>query len=463
MPHHKGICWLLLLASWGACESCSPHRYNDPLAVMLDRQISYVHRQRAAEQARNELGHAPARIETLKQIVWSLGYPTWQRCDAIDQLVDVDEANFLDSAGHHLIEIDDWPTLKHIFALAIEKEWIDLIPAVVRNYARVAHDIRDDQRPERSVLERLQPGECVEQIVFEVFENSHGRYSLTEQVAAWALLNRMVSRTQLTAQLTAAQSSNPLIVDLQAAVTDLHLLPRNREGIIWLVHLRDLSHRTFWSDVSDRIAGLHEEQRCGLALRHLPMLLHLNHQILSTSHTELAVQVGQAVHLADRYSRTVASDVAPRPNRSTHNLPWADLAVIQLVITMLQDRSLIESLFQQAEVDRQDTLSEQGGVLDVAHGQWRAHGYKPLLRRDDHKFYAPPDMILHLYTAIGHYHFHAQQHENAAYAGPGDGDLALADRLNFNFLVFTYIDADRLNADLYLPDATIIDLGTIHR
>ena len=72
-------------------------------------------------------------------------------------------------------------------------------------------------------------------------------------------------------------------------------------------------------------------------------------------------------------------------------------------------------------------------------------------------------MILHLYTAIAHYHFHAQQHKNAAYAGPGDGDLALADRLHFNFLVFTYIDANRLNADLYLPGATIIDLGTIRR
>lgn len=463
MPHQKGICWLLLLTSFGACESCSPHRYNDPLAVMLDRQISYAHRQRAAEQAKNELGHAPARIDTLKQLVWASGYPTWQRCDAIDQLVDVSETDFLRFAEHRLVTIDDWPTLKHIFSLAIKKKWIDLIPTIVRNYARVAHDIRDDQRPERSVLEQLHPDECIEEIVFEVFENHRGQYHLTEQAAAWALLNRIARRTQLAARLTATQSSNPLIVDIQSAMTDLYLLPHNREEILWLVHLRDLSRRTFWSDASNRIAELHEDQQRGLALRHLSMLQHLNPQILSASQAELAAQIGQAVHLADHYSRTVASDVAPRPNQPIHRLPWADLAVIRLIITMLQDRSLIESLFQQAEVDHQDTRSEQGGVLDMVHGQWRAHRYKPLLRHDDHKFYAPPDMILHLYTAIAHYHFHAQQHKNAAYAGPGDGDLALADRLNFNFLVFTYIDANRLNVDLYLPGATIIDLGTIHR
>jgi hypothetical protein len=64
---------------------------------------------------------------------------------------------------------------------------------------------------------------------------------------------------------------------------------------------------------------------------------------------------------------------------------------------------------------------------------------------------------------LAHYHFHAQEYKNSEFAGPGKGDIDTADRLDFNFLVFTFIDEKTLNVDFYQPGGVVVDLGTIKR
>ena len=72
-------------------------------------------------------------------------------------------------------------------------------------------------------------------------------------------------------------------------------------------------------------------------------------------------------------------------------------------------------------------------------------------------------MIVHLFTGVAHYHFHAQDHRNTANAGPGGGDLDNADSWNLNFLVFTFVDRHHLNVDYYQSGRAVVDLGTLQR
>ena len=42
-------------------------------------------------------------------------------------------------------------------------------------------------------------------------------------------------------------------------------------------------------------------------------------------------------------------------------------------------------------------------------------------------------------------------------------DMQTADRVRFNYLVFTFIDKDRLNVDYYQHGRVVVDLGTLKR
>ncbi len=100
---------------------------------------------------------------------------------------------------------------------------------------------------------------------------------------------------------------------------------------------------------------------------------------------------------------------------------------------------------------------------DGGQRQFITHLYKPEITINDARFLPPPAMIVELYTGLAHYHFHAQRIKNAGFAGPGRGDLDTAEHLNFNFLVFTFIDENRLNVDYYSRGGVVVDLGTLRR
>jgi hypothetical protein len=85
------------------------------------------------------------------------------------------------------------------------------------------------------------------------------------------------------------------------------------------------------------------------------------------------------------------------------------------------------------------------------------------MRAHDLKFLAPQALIDRVYTGLAHYHFHAQEYKNTNHAGPGIGDMEFAKRLNFNCLVFTFVERDRLNVDYYQPNGAVVDLGTLER
>ena len=259
-----------------------------------------------------------------------------------------------------------------------------------------------------------------------------------------------------------------LVADLKAAATDLHAVPVNREGGLWLSHLRDPAQRGFWDAARSRVARLSDRQRAGLALRHLPILLCLDDATLGKDRAVLLADLKR--RLAEQKHHVISptydgqsSDYPQRLSVVQDQLCWADLAAMALLFHAVREPQVVTELFRQADHDHQDTSTEHGGVLAKGDSGFRAQGYSPMMRRHDLKFYPPPEMIKHLYTAPAHYHFHAQHEKNSHYAGPGLGDRNFSDRLNFQCLVLTFIDRDRLNVDYYQPGGAVVDMGVIHR
>ena len=445
--------------------ACVPQGFDDPITVMLDREADDRFRRQAAEQAQT-LGPQNKRyIQALNQLLWEPGYSQWQRRYAVDRLVEFDEVRFRQTLARRITAIPSWDTRRYIFDLAINREWTDFTAPAVQSYAQTVTGVPDHDRPERAVITFCNPGRSIEQAVAQVFVNASGDVSQTQQVAAWEFLNRLVDRAALIQQLEQAPPTSPLIIDIKASWTQLHTLPRNREGVLWLAYLRDPARQAVWNHLAAVAGGLNPEQLQGLELRHLPVLRRLDATVMAMDDNTLKQRV-RALIEPERLDYPPSGVARPASGAGEINsgwLCWADWAVIDLIARSLQSRGLVQALFAQADADFNDKKSEHGGVLDWQDGEIVAHSYEPMMRRHDRIFYPSPKMVEHLYTAVAHYHFHAQEYDNGEFAKPGRGDLELANRMNFNGLIFTFVSRDRLRVSYYQPNGAVVDLGVIVR
>jgi hypothetical protein len=459
------------LAVCQAIVACAPRPYADPVAVMLDREADDRMRRRAVEQTQQTLGADPRRVEALQRLVIEPGYPVWLREHAVEELTHIDEASFRGFLRKNLHRISGQDTLTYVLERAVQGKWVDLTPAIVRRCADpVAPGVSDAERPERRALEQLHEGRDAASLVWSMFIDDGKLASPGERVAAWVLLNRLWDPMQLRARLREAPASSALVVDLKACQEELGILPEHVEGVLRLVSLRDASQRAFWDRAAIAVSRLRDDQRAGLELRHLPILLRLSESQPAADREQLLTRLRD--RLRSRQNHLLGSQVDFAGTRQPQllqdwaaKLSWGDLVTIELLLGCLEDPSFVAAMFEQAQADRRDTLSEHGGVLDIDEATRRpiARSYAPLAAQSDQKFLPSPRMIEDVYTAVAHYHFHAQQYHHSDYAGPGSGDIALAERLGFHGLVLTFVDRDRLNVDYYQPGGVTIDLGTLRR
>jgi len=467
---------LQLLLICTACllnGACTPGTLDAPIAVKLDREQDPARRVAALDQAHQQMPDEPDRIAALNRLVWSNAHPDALRIRAVDQLIEHNAATFRRSLSENIVRVGNWVVLNHIFDEAVKRQWTDATPAIVRHYAVKAYGIPDDQRPERKVIEKLNPGRTVEQVVLEVFANVEGKASMAQQAGAWYLLSRLYDRPRLLELLDAAPSASPLVIDLKAAVADLNVMPSNREGLLWLLYLRAVDSKadSYWQAATAAAGQLTGPARNGLALRHLAPLLAAGEVGRAATYDELLERLDRRIDVnAAHYKPEAKPEHRPqndslRFHAESGGLVWADLLTIGLLLDAVHEPGVTAALFEQADADLLDTASEHGGVLDIdrSSGGASAIGYRPSVRRHDLAFVPPDGMMCRLYTACAHYHFHAQKYRNGEHAGPGGGDLKTADKLNFNFLVFTFVDRNTLNVDYYQPGGVVVDLGVIRR
>jgi len=477
---------VLLIAG---CSS-GPKHYENPAAVIKDRQSWPEHRMDALHQMAHEAKDAEAVLAsvskdspeaeaakktiesyfvTLQDLVWTRGYSTAEREYAINELLRIDEEDFRRKLRRRIVLIQNWNTLDYLFKVAAERQWDDFNPILVRQYARPVRGMSEMERPERKVIEQLNPDKTIEQVVFEVFVNTDDNTNTSEQSAAWQLLCRITDQDRLIELLADAPENSALIIDLKAAARDIKALPHTVPELAWLMYLRDLSRRDYWNAMKTVVAQLNDSQRSGLSLRHMVPLMTCEPSVRQASRSSLIRRIEGELSVSRHYLRGPEYDGPMRdyPQRfkeAEEELCWGDLLTITVLFKAMRAPNVKNILFQQGDKDVQDESTEYGGRIYLDdNGDYQAKGYKPQMRVHDLKYISSDELIEALYTSLAHYHFHAQRHRNADYAGPGIGDLKFAKRHRFNCLIFTFIRENRLNVDYYLPNGSVVDLGSIDR
>lgn len=463
-PRASWLCAAALLY----LSSCAPAPVADPLGVMADRTRDPAQRLAAAEQIGpiGDTHDPPAAAATMHRVLWSDAQPTDLRLLAMDRLIEFDADAFWRAAEQKILLVDLWPVLGPLIEKAAQRGEPSFTPALVRSYARASQLVPDSERPERDAILALNPGKAVEQVVWKVCVDEAGALSLATRVDAWTLTNRLSSEEDVRARLMSTPSDDSLLLDLQSAAW-LGSLPRNREGVLRLMQLRGEANRAFWEDARSRAMALSSEQKQGLALRHLGALKHAGVKQLALDRSQLLSRVSHRLPGEPGAVRTQAGVMRQLPAESLGEhagaLCWADLLAIDLLLDALGDPILVHELFRQADTDLADTTTEHGGVLDMVDGRFVAEPFLPVIRAHDQMFYSSEALIQRMYTGLFHYHFHAQKHMNAEYAGPGAGDLAFVENLQASAVVFTFLDRDTLGVDYYQPGGVVIDLGVIRR
>ena len=458
----------ILLPGLTGCVTSSK-KVTYPVAVMLQKDQTPSVRLRAARQAEKEIPNDPKRIAALQTLVWDFGHPQTLRHYAIDQLIEHDEASFRKQMHRRIVQVNNWGTIEYLFKVSIDRGWGDsFTPTVVRQYARHVKGIKEEDRPEREMLLAMHPDQSIEQTVYQVFIDAGKEDKIISQADAWDLLARICTKEQLLTYLETAPSNTAMVIDLKAAARDLNIIAFNKEGNLWLSYLRKPQHTLYWNQLKTIIASLSDLQKQDLKLRHLAPLLSASAQELQATRMDLISSINTFVNSQKHHLKSATYDggSADHPqefSQCVDQLKWPDLLVINQIITAMQTHSVTSNLFIYADQDKADTRTEYGGTLRKDQGIFAARLYKPRIHRHDRIFYPTPQMYDNLYTALAHYHFHAQEYHNQDYAGPGLGDLKFAKRNKFSCLVFTFVDQNNMNVDYYQEGDLVVDLGTIVR
>ena len=268
-------------------------------------------------------------------------------------------------------------------------------------------------------------------------------------------------------------AGDSLTADLRAAADELSIVPDNFETVTWLRVIRGEAYQSFWRESVATVNRLSDAQRDGLQLRHLPVLNYLakfDPGVLSRSSQQLTADLLARLATQTHYLKGPTYDGPmenhPQVIQQWLDRPvWADLATIHLMMQLMNQPHLRAAWFEQADRDVQERLTELGGLVRVAdNGAAIATVYAPMMRKHNWAYYPPAKLVTDAYTALAHYHFHAQEHDNAYYSGPGLGDLErTAATQQFNGLVLTFTDKDHMNVDYYQFGDVVVDLGTIAR
>ncbi len=453
---------LLCLLLVGGCAT-TPRQAN-PLERATDPTLSTSARLNAIA------GLSDGQAFELFVLVTHARHPIAVRRAAVGRMLAIDPDRFWRSAAQRAALIDDWPMIRLLSERAETRREEAALTWLTRSWSAPSVTIDDEQRPERRAI-RAVTGEPAEQLLRRSVFEPEADAAILVRAAAWTVLMRVRGADQLRLEVSGRppQPDDPLIDALRWCVDSSVKLPADREEIGRLLTV--VSQQSFEDQRLHRWAITHRDDPAGpLALRHIPAAMIAPADRRGWGRADWHDDIGRRLEGRSHASRgTGAGDeiVNTSPDRLTDHadhLSVGDYIVLDALIRALDDRRVVAALFRQADTDLADNTTEHGGVLVIDAGnQATAQSFEPLLRQHDRIYFASDACVRAMHTGLAHYHFHAQRHDNAVWAGPGKGDLGFANRLHANCVVFTFIDRNTLNADAYFPGGVIVDLGCITR
>lgn len=345
--------------------------------------------------------------------------------------------------------------------------WHDFEGPILRSYVKFVKGVEDKERAERAALVRLRPGVDIARIAFDVFVSST---SEDERWDAWDVADRLdTDGTKRRAWLHEVAGSNDEVVAAMAvAGRDLRAVPRSSKEVQWLMTIRrDAKSGAWWSAVTAAVAKV--PAGTTLELRHAEAVRWAGvnkAEWLGRTRSELLEELRGRVRGREHFGRSVESqDRRPRErlDQVEERLGWGDVLQVLVLDTVVRGEGVAAALLRQAELDRKDTTTEYGGVLESPEAGAKVvlHMPRGSERGGDSTFVASPEMIGASTYGLAHYHFHAQNWRQQEYAGPSPQDLEYAKRYGRACLVFTAVREGQLAVDYYQPDGVVVDLGVI--
>ena len=466
----------LLLAIAACLCGCSSVIVVENPAVELDYPANHPGRHRAAFGVLGTRDMTEDELKVVRGIIYRNGYTIDMREQALALLAEREPALLHETIDFHLPRIEARQWRERLCQIIAERKWRDLTPALVRAWAWPMHGWADSmfERPEYLALRDLHGEAGVMDAVYDILLTHDSVAFQGLRSACWFLLHDLGERSRLVALLenSEVKPEDTFLTDLRAAVVDFGIVAANREEILWIRKLRDPERSGFWADAAAIVAQLPEERRAELELRDLAVLRAIARhepELLHEDKSELYAMVeahvrSQKHHHPGADASGFASSVRSTLAEHREHLTWGDLAAMLMVVRSIGVPEVASHLFDYAERDRVDTSTEYGGVIDLdEQNRFEVHEFQPRIRRHDREFNATQEMFDAGYTAVFHFHLHAQEYRNGRYAGPGQGDDRYAGTTRGNCLVFTSIDKDTLNVDFYRHDQVIVDLGEMKR
>ncbi len=450
---------------------CSTGPLRDPIAVLGQPDAFPRQQVRAMEQL--DEAPTPEYIQTLKQVIVAPGYIQSVREDAFERLARLDRPALEDVIEVNLARMQALQWRAELCRRIAQMKWTALAPALIRSWAMpvVVWDDTPEERPERVALVAMYGADGLIPELFRVLNDPALRVQDNLRMRTWELLVAQGQGDRLRAEL-AATTPDPrdaLMLELKAGVDAFEILPRNKEEILWLRALMQPKNRAFMERAKHAVAALPADVREHFEVREIPIALAVATtwpELASRTNAELFEQVRATVK-PSRFSPSfdgLRGEFSETLYDQKSRLTWGDCALMLVLHRALQDAPLRTHLFELGDADVNDRGTEHGGLLQIDDkGRIDAVAFVPRVRGSDVRFEASQEMFDAGYTALTHFHFHAQSYDNSRYAGPHVGDFSYADANGVNGVVFCFIDSRRLNVDFYRRGRVVVDLGIIDR
>ena len=471
--HTRKSAWIAILAIIITIGCSTQPTIDDPLTTLGQTDVS----QRKHLAAMQMLDGQPDNedyLKALKRLIFVLGYTVAVRRQAFDRLEAIDEADLKRTIRQQFQRLQAPMWKEELLNLIVDRGWIDLTPAIVSAWGSRLSFVKDNERLEYLALVRLHGKDKVVDVVFDILIKSNKLHQQGLRGKCWDLLHRLGYRERLVELLANADvgEEDAMLIDLRAGASELGIVPRNREEILWMRKLREPQRAEFWSQAVAAVQGLPKARRIELELRDLPIVVAASiHDpwLLNATKEDLYAKVlehirSTKVHIDTKRFTGLPGKYNQNLYKHRSKLTWGDLAAMVLAIRAVSVPEVIEHLFDYAQRDHDDKSCEYGGIIAIDNkGRFEVLEFPPRIRRRDNEFIASQAMMDAGYVAAMHFHYHAQEFRNTRNSGPGLGDVNYADNTRTNCLVFSFVNENTLNVDYYRHSRVIVDLGEIKR
>ena len=457
----------------GACTRTP----KDPI-VALNSSQSPEEQRGAIEVLRMQTPLSEDAKRALRRSTFAQGFNLGIRQEAFDLLVQEDRKGLQETLETNIVRMESYEFRRWIMEQIGARQMKDFTVVVVNSWAGPVPVWGPDQfkRPEFEAMAALYGKDKVGDALFAVMMEANPLRQASLRARTWEILMRIGERDRLKQLVTSAavRPDDVMLRDIKKLVDDLGILPETREELIWLGKLRQSASPAYWKMASEALHAVPEAQKANFELRGIPVVLAAHRyapQLLGQTEDQLYTELLADLKGRDagRYSPNftgweTVSKGTEALGTQREKVRWIDLVAARLALMMIADPAVCARIFDIADRDHQDKRTEYGGIVRINDtGAWEVVEIRPRQTGSDTRFEAPQELFDQGYTSLFHFHFHAQEFEGGAYAGPHVGDFGYAESSRANCLVFSFVKRDTVDVDYYRHGPLVIDLGTVKR